>query len=498
MRGTLAPPNPSARPVGLAWLCDHFALTVPSPAVRSEIVDGGRSSHNYEGRVVERYPKQYEPRDPLGHIRFALKYEPLSLQVIKPALASIGAEPIRRWVEKQPTSAYAKRTWYLYEALVGRIEDLPNASGGYVKLANPGIQIVGSPLPSSRHRIIDNLLGPPTYAPLIRLTPSLKQWLGEPLSERAKGLVNNVDPALIARASHYLYTRETKSSYAIERAEPPKNYLERFVAILASASEFRPNEKSLIELQNAIVDPRFAERSWRSTQNYVGETRADFQEVVHFVPPTPADVSNLMGGWEQSLSRTRECHPVLSAAAASFGFVLIHPFLDGNGRIHRFLIHAVLAARGFAPEDILFPVSSVMLRHRRDYERLLDGHAEALMPFIDFTLHGPGNLDVHNDTLSLYAYPDLTAFAEYLFACIEETINHDLAEELGFLTRFDQAHSAIRKVVDLPDVRARLLLNFLFQNGGKLSKNKRDAYSELTDDEVAAIESAVDPFVVRD
>jgi len=47
------------------------------------------------------------------------------------------------------------------------------------------------------------------------------------------------------------------------------------------------------------------------------------------------------------------------------GFVLIHPFEDGNGRIHRFLIHHVLARRGFTPQGLLFPVSAVMLHDRR-------------------------------------------------------------------------------------------------------------------------------------
>ncbi len=41
--------------------------------------------------------------------------------------------------------------------------------------------------------------------------------------------------------------------------------------------------------------------------------------------------------------------------------VYIHPFRDGNGRMHRCLIHHVLAERKFTPPDLVFPVSSVML-----------------------------------------------------------------------------------------------------------------------------------------
>ena len=36
-------------------------------------------------------------------------------------------------------------------------------------------------------------------------------------------------------------------------------------------------------------------------------------------------------------------NPVIAAAVLAFGFVYIHPFVDGDGRIHRDLIHHVLA-----------------------------------------------------------------------------------------------------------------------------------------------------------
>ena len=53
-------------------------------------------------------------------------------------------------------------------------------------------------------------------------------------------------------------------------------------------------------------------------------------------------------------------NPVI-IAATSFGFVYIHPFEDGNGRLHRFLIHYVLAGTSFTPSGIIFPVSAIML-----------------------------------------------------------------------------------------------------------------------------------------
>jgi Fic family protein len=92
-------------------------------------------------------------------------------------------------------------------------------------------------------------------------------------------------------------------------------------------------------------------------QSFIGETMSDFREHVHFVFPKPEDLADLMNGWMRMMENLRHSNvdPVCAAAAASFGFVFIHPFEDGNGRIHRFLIHQELASSGFTPHQSCFP-----------------------------------------------------------------------------------------------------------------------------------------------
>ena len=220
---------------------------------------------------------------------------------------------------------------------------------------------------------------------------------------------------------------------------------------------------------------------------------SDYREHVHFVAPKPEDVPELMGGWMATAKRLEGTgiDSISFAAALSFGFVFIHPFEDGNGRIHRFLIHHVLTRSGFTPKGIIFPVSAVMLRDMAGYDEVLRRYSSSILPFVDYSLDASGRMTVHNETAYLYRYWDATSFAEYLYGCVNETIKRDLKEELGFLSVFDEAMRRAAEVVDMPDRRASLLVRMILQNGGTLSKTKRPKFPELSDDEIGTIEAAV-------
>ena len=182
---------------------------------------------------------------------------------------------------------------------------------------------------------------------------------------------------------------------------------------------------------------------------------------------------------------------VVAAAVAAFGFVFIHPFDDGNGRIHRFLVHHILSKLGFTPAGILFPVSAAMLRDRLAYDQALESFSASIMPFIQYDLDLERGMTVQNDTAQLYRFFDATALAEYLYRCIEEAIHRDLRDEIGFLAVFDAALRATLNIVDMPNRRASLLVRLILQNKGKLAKGKRTSFAEITDQEIDRIEKAV-------
>jgi hypothetical protein len=182
---------------------------------------------------------------------------------------------------------------------------------------------------------------------------------------------------------------------------------------------------------------------------------------------------------------------VCIAAAAAFGFVFIHPFVDGNGRIHRFLVHSVLSKTKFSPAGLVFPVSAAMLRDMAAYDRVLEAFSRPISRFINYNLDSQQQLIVLNETADLYRFFDATAQAEYLFDCIEDTIGRDLKRELDFLKFFDAAMKDVMDIVDMPNQRAALLIKLVHQNKGNLSKAKRDMFREISDQEIAKIETAI-------
>ncbi len=132
-----------------------------------------------------------------------------------------------------------------------------------------------------------------------------------------------------------------------------------------------------------------------------------------------------------------------------------------------------------------------MLRDRRAYDQILASYLHFILPLIEYSLDAEGIMTVQNRTDHLYRYWDATDFAEYLYRCVEETIKRDLHEEIRFLQLFDRAVRETMEIVEMPDRRASLMVRLIIQNEGTLLKNKRDQFGELRDQEIAAIESAV-------
>ena len=193
------------------------------------------------------------------------------------------------------------------------------------------------------------------------------------------------------------------------------------------------------------------------------------------------------------ISDIDDIDPVLQAACIAFGFVYIHPLADGNGRLHRCIVHHVLAERGSTPPGMVFPVSTVMLDRIDDYRSVLQDHSSPLMDFIEWHALQNGNVEVTNETADLYRFFDCTAEAEFLYECVQRTIEDDLPREIDYLKRHDEAMRSIMSAVEMPDRMAESLIMFIRQNGGELSRKRRsrDPLDKITDEEIGLIEGIV-------
>jgi hypothetical protein len=227
---------------------------------------------------------------------------------------------------------------------------------------------------------------------------------------------------------------------------------------------------------------------------FLGERDHNYDPLPEFIGARPDDLADLMEGLLEANDRMSEAgiDPVLQATITAFGFVYIHPLQDGNGRLHRCLIHHVLAERKFAPAGMVFPVSSVMLDRIDNYRTTLQADTGPLMPFIEWRPTPDRNVEVLNDTADLYRYFDYTAAAEFLYGCVQRTVEHDLPREIEYLRRHDEALRRIMDTVEMPDRLAENLIMFIRQNGGVLSKRRREGeFEALSDEEVSQLEFIV-------
>jgi Fic family protein len=126
-------------------------------------------------------------------------------------------------------------------------------------------------------------------------------------------------------------------------------------AIAALADRSRPITTDDIEHLQHVIEPTL-EAGLRAEQNWVGgpgwsPLRAEF------VPPPESEVRRLVGDLAGFVTETSG-NAVVRAAIAHAQFETIHPFIDGNGRTGRALIHTVLH-RADALRNVLIPISTV-------------------------------------------------------------------------------------------------------------------------------------------
>ena len=484
------------RLVGLSALVSALEIKAPVRAIccvsEKHVRDGTKSENAWKV-----FDKRYWPGDSFGdHLTFALKHENLDLLILKRAFDAIATNEMEAFIKSSPTGAPSRRAWFLYETLLGEKLDIPDASNvAFVDALDPKAYFTGKPKSSKRHKVRDNLLGGAAFCPVIRRTDALEDFLSINLGDKAQDTVGRTSNNLITRAASFMLLADSRASFEIEGERPPRNKLERWSKAVLQAGKNPLNQTEIYRLHRVLIgDDRFTPIGYRFDGVFLGERDSDGNPIPEFIGAHQDDVVGLMNGFNECNNRMRpsDLDPVLQAAALAFGFVYIHPLEDGNGRLHRCLIHHVLAERKMTPPGMVFPVSSVMLDQIDDYQATLRNHSGPLMDFIEWEPTPKRNVEVLNDTADLYRYFDCTDETEFLFACVRRTVEHDLPREIDYLSRHDEAIRQIMDTVEMPDRLAEDFIMFTRQNDGSLPNRRRsDEFKAMSDDEVVTLEKIV-------
>lgn len=483
----------TATPAGYAALIDAYDLAVPLPRTLSAIGAHHRLTERDGWRIMT---PRHAPQATLdGHLIFALKYEGLDLAVLKRLFLAVGPAAVEGLVRNTPTGSYARRLWFLYEWLTGRRLDLPDATAGrYVAVVDPAQQFASDGFTAPRYRVRNNLPGTPDFCPLVFRTDQLERYAALDLPRRAREIAAAVPRDVLARTAAFLLLKDSRSSYAIEGERPPQDRIQRWGRAIGEAGRRPLDAEELSRLQRIVIgDARFVRLGLREHGGFVGEhDRETRMPLPHHVSARPEDLASLVDGMVAfDRGPAHSLDAVIAAAMLAFGFVYAHPFEDGNGRLHRYLVHHVLAERGFNPPGLVFPVSSAILERLDDYREVLESYARRLLPLVQWEPTESFNVRVLNDTADFYRFFDATPHAEFLYECVQKTIEEDLPHETEFLKRYDQFRRDVEVIVDMPERTIDLLFRFLRQNDGRLSGRARDReFADLTDEEAAHVEQA--------
>jgi Fic family protein len=486
-------PEQDCQSVGYLALILKYDLKVLLPETLS-VISSKHKKYSKNGWSV--YTPRYMPKNSIvGHLTFALKYEGVDLAVLNALFQKVDEKQMAEILQESLTDRYHRRIWFFYEWLTGKVLEIPDVAVAHsVDVLDPDSYYVGPSILSKRHRVKNNLPGVKNFCPLVRKTAKLEKYVSQNLKDLAHEKTKAIHPDVLARAAAFLLLKDSQASFAIEGERPEKNRAERWGKAICKAGQHSLSQVELERLQNIVIeDTRFVKMGFRKEGGFIGtRERLANTPIPDHISAKWEDVAALINGLIETEERLRksEIDPIIAATIIAFGFVFIHPFEDGNGRIHRYLIHHVLNERKFSPDGIIFPVSAAILNSTREYKNVLESYSKSRLELVEWCATENGNVEVLNETMDLYRYFDATKQAEFLYDCVHQTIAEILPEEVFFLEKYDRMKSAINERFDMSDRVTDLLIRFLEQNRGNLSGRAREKeFKELSEKEILELEN---------
>ncbi len=467
--------------LGYAYLHAHLRLTAFEPVTHARLGAVTRVTVTANGLLV---PAQVASKTQtlLDHVLFALKHEGVNLQVLAQALPKVPAHDLVVGIHAAPTGAYIRVACFLWEFFNDtQLQGLPVISGPTVDVFDASRYITTKGTRNAKWRVNFNGLGSLSYCVTVQRTPAIEALLAADILSNAHRFVAALAPMAAERAMSWAYLHETQSSFAIEKELPSHTKAEAFVALLKQASQAELlDEPYLVALQNVcMTNPLDLAAEYRHQQNWLrGPLRGAVG--VTYVPPPPEWVPGLMDDLLAFANDApKQIDPLVCAAVVSFAFVFIHPFMDGNGRLSRFLFHHALCRSGQWGNGLLLPVSVAMKRNEGQYLEALQSFSRPARQAWDVTWLGDDEFDFRfKSDASVYRYWDATACVAFGLDMAQQALNIDLKDQAEFLAQFDVIFKAVDERFDVRGNDLTILVLACLQNDGKVSANRRKKFSD--------------------
>lgn len=431
-------------------------------------------------------PRQVAPDDDsiLSHVLFALRYETIQIPILEQALRLVPAAGLLAGLARQPKGGYLRRAAYFWEKANHQALPLPQETtgGNYLAIFDPAVYYTGQIWErNQKYRVVFNGIGPYEYCPVVKRDEELEQAGGQTLERLREWAGDPKNAELLDRVMSWAYLSETRDSYAIENEVPSPDKEQSFLQAMTHLRDKTPlTEDYLTELQNLVIsNPMKAEVQFRTTQNWLqrgGRGAAG----IRYVPPDPDSMVMLMDGFMRMANAQDEVPPFIKAALVSFGFVFIHPFMDGNGRISRLLAHHTLNFKGALPDvngsPAILPLSVAMKKNEKDYLSTLESFSlPARKLWNVMHINDSDFVFDFKSTPLIYAHWSGQQAAKYVTACADAALAQTLIDEALYLHGYDRAFAQIDKNYDLPDKTINLLIQWIHTNNGQMPERRKNA-----------------------
>ena len=172
------------------------------------------------------------------------------------------------------------------------------------------------------------------------------------------------------------------------------------------------NLNLLLELHAVLLDSvrgrDKARGRFRAVQNWIGRPGSSIREAI-YIPPDPVRVKPLLDNWEKYYHADGP-DPLVQLALIHGQFEIIHPFIDGNGRLGRILIPLFLYEKGLLSRPVFY-LSAYMEAHKEEYVSALGAlssrQKNAWNRWVEFflqalTRQAQSNLESARRIMSLY------------------------------------------------------------------------------------------------